>query len=220
MRLRGLLALSAGLVVWAWSAQGAADYDKLLSTSVARWGGRMHTQVGQWRSLIRASAAYSETEQLARVNGYFNQLMRFGEDSDVWGQSDYWATPMESLYRAAGDCEDFAIAKYYTLLQLGMAPDKLRLAYVRANLGFLQNAVPHMVLVYYAQPSAEPLILDNLVGEIQSASSRTDLTPVFTFNSMGIFNGTSGTTRAQAGGTGRYSKWEDLLRRARAEGFE
>jgi predicted transglutaminase-like cysteine proteinase len=127
---------------------------------------------------------------------------------------------MESLHRAAGDCEDFAIAKYYTLLQTGIPADKLRLTYVRAKLSDFQSPVPHMVLAYYEQPTAEPLILDNLVGDISPASKRTDLTPVFTFNSTGIFNGSAGTTPLQTGGTSRYSKWEDLMRRARAEGFE
>ncbi len=208
------------LVWWACAATAAADFDKLLSTSVARWGNRMVAQVGSWRNVIRASSGAAELERLTRVNNYFNQLMRFGEDADIWGQLDYWATPMESLHRAAGDCEDFAIAKYYTLLQTGLAPEKLRLTYVRAKLSALQDPVPHMVLAYYELPTAEPLILDNLVGEISPASKRPDLTPVFTFNSAGIFNGSAGTTPLQAGGTSRYSKWEDLMRRARAEGFE
>ena len=216
----GLWGLGLFLAACLWSAHGAADYDKLLSTSVARWGNRMVNQVGQWRNLIRISTPAPDLDRLTRVNNYFNQLMRFGEDSEIWGQADYWATPMESLHRAAGDCEDFAIAKYYTLLQTGVLPEKLRLTYVRAKLSDFRSPVPHMVLAYYEQPTAEPLILDNLMPEILPASRRGDLTPVFTFNSSGIFNGTAGTTPSQAGGTSRYSKWEDLMRRARAEGFE
>ncbi len=213
--LGGLLCLG----VWTTSF-GAANFDKLLSTSLARWGNRMAVQVGQWRSMIQNAPPANDLEQVNRVNSYFNRLMRFGEDTEVWGQTDYWATPMESLWREAGDCEDFAIAKYFTLLQTGVSPDKLRLIYVRAKLSALQDAIPHMVLAYYPQPNAEPLILDNLVNEIQPASRRSDLTPVFSFNSQGVFNGSAGTSVLVSGGTGRYSKWEDLLRRARAEGFE
>jgi len=219
VRLKLTLVLGA-LVLVTGSVQGVADYDKLLSTSVSRWGNRMVALVGNWRNVIRTSSASVEMERLIRVNNSFNQLMRFGEDTEIWGQLDYWATPMESLHRAAGDCEAFAIAKYYTLLQTGIPADKLRLTYVRAKLSAFQSPVPHMVLAYYEQPTAEPLILDNLVGDISPASKRTDLTPVFTFNSTGIFNGSAGTTPLQTGGTSRYSKWEDLMRRARAEGFE
>jgi predicted transglutaminase-like cysteine proteinase len=221
-RIKWHLVLVAAMVaaLLTWSAHGAADFDKLLSTSVARWGNRMVAQVSQWRNVIRNSNGTTELERLTRVNNYFNQLMRFGEDTDIWGQLDYWATPMESLHRAAGDCEDFAIAKYYTLLETGIPAEKLRLTYVRAKLSVFQSPVPHMVLAYYEQPTSEPLILDNLIAEISPASRRTDLTPVFTFNSLGIFNGSAGTTPMQAGGTSRYSKWTDLMRRARAEGFE
>jgi hypothetical protein len=105
-------------------------------------------------------------------------------------------------------------------LETGIPAEKLRLTYVRAKLSVFQSPVPHMVLAYYEQPTSEPLILDNLIAEISPASRRTDLTPVFTFNSLGIFNGSAGTTPMQAGGTSRYSKWTDLMRRARAEGFE
>ena len=76
-----------------------------------------------------------------------------------------------------------------------------------------------MVLAYYAQPEAEPLVLDNLINDIRPASRRPDLVPVFSFNSDGVFTGGAKET-APSAGTGRLSRWEDLLKRARAEGFE
>jgi predicted transglutaminase-like cysteine proteinase len=97
--------------------------------------------------------------------------------------------------------------------------DKLRLIYVKAKLDS-SPPVPHMVLAYYAQLDAEPLILDNLIPELLSASKRSDLTPVFSFNSKGIFAGIASAAKAIAGGTGRLSRWENLLNRARLEGFE
>ena len=78
----------------------------------------------------------------------------------------------------------------------------------------------HMVLAYYATPDRAPLILDNLDGAIRPASQRTDLQPVFSFNSEGIFSGAAGREQAASGGLGRLSRWEDALRRIRAEGFE
>jgi len=74
-----------------------------------------------------------------------------------------------------------------------------------------------MVLAYYASPEAEPLILDNLVGEIRPASRRPDLTPVFSFNSEGLWQG-NGSQR-MGDPVERLSRWREVLRKARAEGF-
>jgi predicted transglutaminase-like cysteine proteinase len=126
------------------------------------------------------------------------------------------------LGRSAGDCEDFAIAKYFTLREAGVDADKLRLIYVRAKTGSTDSAPTqaHMVLAYYAQAESEPLVLDNLIGDIRPASRRPDLVPVFSFNAKGVFTGISAKDATPAGGTGRLSRWEELLKRARAEGFE
>lgn len=221
---RGLSALvcclALGLMVDA--AIGAADFDKLLSSLTQRWGNAPTAKFNAWRAVVQASIAASDAERIKRVNSFFNQQLQFAEDGVVWSQPDYWATPMESIGRGAGDCEDFSIAKYFTLLQTGLAPDKLRLIYVRAKTGGAEGAPTqaHMVLAYYAQPDAEPLIMDNLIPDIRPASRRPDLVPVFSFNSAGVFAGIAGGGSAAAGGTGRLSRWEDLLQRARAEGFE
>jgi predicted transglutaminase-like cysteine proteinase len=164
----------------------------------------------------------TDADRLKRINDFFNRQIKFGEDSVIWNQPDYWATPLETLGLGAGDCEDFAIAKYYSLKEVGVAPEKLRLIYVRAKTGSSDTvgSQAHMVLAYYAQPEAEPLVLDNLINDIRPASRRPDLVPVFSFNSEGVFTGVSGKEATPAAGTGRLSRWEDLLKRARAEGFE
>ena len=86
--------------------------------------------------------------QLVEVNRFFNQAThRF--DQDLWGESDYWATPEEFIGLNAGDCEDFVIAKYFTLRYLGVADDRLYLTYVKA----LKQNVAHMVLSYFENAS-------------------------------------------------------------------
>jgi len=75
-----------------------------------------------------------------------------------------------------------------------------------------------MVLAYYAQPGGEPLILDNLIGEVRPASRRPDLTPVFSFNSEGLWQGTAGAAAGDP--TVRLSRWREVLAKARAEGFQ
>ena len=208
-------------VLLAVSALGATDFDKLLATLTQRWGAGPTPKFNAWRTLITNASSLSDNDRLKRENDFFNRQMRFGEDADIWSQPDYWATPMESIGQGAGDCEDFAIAKYFTLREAGVAPAKLRLIYVRASTGASAGSASqaHMVLAYYAQPEAEPLVLDNLINDIRPASRRPDLVPVFSFNSDGVFTGGAKET-APSAGTGRLSRWEDLLKRARAEGFE
>jgi predicted transglutaminase-like cysteine proteinase len=160
----------------------------------------------------------SELERLTLINTFFNKNIRFGTDPEVWEQEDYWATPLETLGRGAGDCEDFVIAKYFSLLALGVPETKLRFVYVRALLqqGQTLRVEPHMVLAYYKSPGADPLVLDNLASIIAIASQRSDLTPVYSFNKEGYFNGVLRTALSK--GT-RLSRWEDLLLRATNEGF-
>ena len=162
----------------------------------------------------------AEPEQLKAVNRFFNRGIRFSDDPIVWRSKDYWATPLETFSKGAGDCEDFVIAKYLSLRLLGIPDEKLRLIYVRARLGGPNSSLTqaHMVLGYYETPTAQPLVLDNLIGDIQPASRRTDLSPIFSFNSSGLW--VQGADRPSASSTERLSRWRDLVARLTEEGFE
>ena len=185
---------------------------------LSRFGPARLPLLQEWQAQLDTARILPEPEKLKRINDFFNRNITFGEDITIWNQTDYCATPLETVGRGAGDCEDFAIVKYYSLRQLGVPVSKMRLIYVKAMQGGNQRA--HMVLAYYASPSAEPLVLDNLDAAIKPASKRPDLTPVFSFNSQGIYAGAAGNAAAGAGGPGKLSRWEDLMRRARAEGSE
>ena len=169
--------------------------------------------------LLAAAVDQDDLQRLATVNEFFNRRVVFTADSEAWGQPDYWASPLETLGKGRGDCEDYVIAKYFSLMAAGVPQAKLRLVYVRAIVGGPGGAVQaHMVLAYYSAPGAEPLILDNLIGEIRPASRRPDLEPVFSFNSEGLWQGTG----AQSAGdpVARLSRWREVLAKARAEGFQ
>jgi len=168
--------------------------------------------------VLDAASELDDAGKLLAVNQFFNRRIRFREDIEVWGLEDYWASPLELLSKGEGDCEDFAIAKYFSLLALGMPAAQLRLVYVRARLaGSPGRLQAHMVLAHYAGPGAEPTILDNLVPEVLPAAQRSDLTPVFSFNSDGLWQGIG----AQAAGDplARLTRWREVLAKARAEGF-
>jgi len=90
---------------------------------------------------------------------------------------------------------------------------------VRAQIGGPNGVVQaHMVLAWYATPDAEPLILDNLITEVRPASRRPDLTPVFSFNSDGLWQGVG--PQAAGDPSVRLSRWREVLAKARAEGFQ
>lgn len=215
---RLLALLLAGLL--AWQPSTALDYAAMAETVAQRWGPAGTNRLKNWQGMLQEGMRpdSSELERLTLVNTFFNKNIRFGTDLEVWEQEDYWATPLETLGRGAGDCEDFVIAKYFSLLALGVPETKLRFVYARALLqqGQALRVEPHMVLAYYKSLGAEPLVLDNLASIIATASQRSDLTPVYSFNKEGYFNGVLRTALSK--GT-RLSRWEDLLLRAANEGF-
>lgn len=212
--VRLLLITGLQAMVWAgpsWDADRmAAAAQQQGAKAVAGWQAL--------RSVLSTTQDQGEMARLQAINDFFNRRIVFRDDLQVWGQIDYWASPFEMLGKGEGDCEDFALAKYFSLRAVGVAAAKLRLVYVRAQLGGPGGPLQaHMVLAYYAQPEAEPLILDNLISELRLASRRPDLTPVFSFNAEGLWQGTG----AQPAGDpqARLSRWRDVLAKAQAEGF-
>lgn len=154
-----------------------------------------------------------EQQLLKVINDFWNKNVLAGEDIDIWRVEDYWATPVESLGVGQGDCEDYVIGKYFSLIKAGVPVEKLRLIYVRAQVG--GSSVAHMVLGYYPTPNAEPYLLDNLSGSIRLASQRPDLTPVFSFNSQGVYVGEQPPSSVE-----RIGRWRGLLQKMRKEGFQ
>lgn len=189
------------------------DFDRLQQALIIRFGPGPITLFQEWQQLLRDGQKGVESDKLRKANDFFNRRIAFDDDITIWGQSDYWATPLETMGRGRADCEDFSIAKYYSLMEMGVPITKLRLVYVKAHRNGSQQA--HMVLAYYATPTADPLVLDNLISEIHPASRRADLSPIFSFNSAGLWQGTGNQSSKS-----NLSRWQDLLQRARAEGFQ
>jgi predicted transglutaminase-like cysteine proteinase len=168
--------------------------------------------------LFEAASGLDDAGKLRAVNRYFNQRIRFRDDIEAWGESDHWASPLELLARGEGDCEDFAIAKYFSLLALGIPRSQLRLVYVQARVvGDPGGPQAHMVLAHFAAAGAEPSILDNLVAGVLPATRRDDLTPVFSFNADGMWLGLG--TQPAGDPAERLSRWREVLALARSEGF-
>ena len=196
------------------------DFALMRQVALSRYGEDTATLVDRWRLEIASMKTLPDAAKLERANRFFNSRIRWVTDQVAWERSDYWATPLEVMGVGMGDCEDFAIAKYATLLLAGMDVDKLRITYVKLHRRDTHGArsQAHMVLAYYPEPRAEPLILDNLIPDVLAASRRTDLTPVYGFNSRGLWVG-GATTPVSRQPEAKLSRWRDLLRRALKEGL-
>jgi predicted transglutaminase-like cysteine proteinase len=161
----------------------------------------------------------TDLDLLQRVNQFFNRELRYVEDTELWGMDDYWATPVQSLWKGAGDCEDFAIAKYFSLRQRGMPAEKLLITYVKV----LNPERAHMVLTYYPDAEGEPLVLDSLIDTIEPADGRPDLLPVYAFNGEGVWLPDASDrgigNNSMAGDIKQLSRWQEVLRKMKAEGF-
>lgn len=192
----------------------AMNLGKFEAALTRRFGSAGSDTYKQWQNLRTNLASAADSDKLARVNDFFNKRVRHMDDRKAWGRADYWATPSETLGAARGDSEDIAIAKYFTLLSLDIPVEQLRLVYTRlTDTDAKRNDPVHMVLAYYATPTGDPLVLDDHFPEIRPASRRAELRPVFSFNSQHIYVQTETSTYNQP-------PWQQILQRARAEGFE
>ncbi|MGF6220677.1 cysteine protease LapG [Pseudomonas frederiksbergensis] len=216
LRFGGWLLLMSFLLVGLGSVRADRDFAQILQTAEKRYGplGPARGRIEAWSQLLQSELNQPEREQLNAVNRFFNQQLNFQDDMRIWRQTDYWATPVESLIKAAGDCEDYALAKYFSLRHLGIPSEKLRITYVKA----LNQNQAHMVLTFYSSPTADPLVLDNLIGEIRPASQRKDLLPVYAFNAEGLYlPGAHGGKRSSD--SKKLSRWQDVLQKMQIEGF-
>lgn len=196
------------------------DLDRMQSLALSRYGQSAANLVSQWRAMIDDIQRLPDDQKLVMVNDFFNSNIRWVEDPQAWGQKDYWATPLETMGNGEVDCEDFAIAKYATLILAGVDVNKLRITYVKALMDERKGSAyaAHMVLAYYPSPMADPMILDNVVRSVRPASNRKDLTPVYGFNSNGLWVGGAATSATSDPGA-KLSRWRDMLQRATEEGL-
>lgn len=115
--------------------------------------------------------------QVDAVNNYVNKV-RYITDSKNYGKSDYWATPAEFFARG-GDCEDFAVAKYAMLKQLGVPENKMRIAIVQDKI----KNIPHAVLIVYTDNG--PMLLDNQIKRTSEVASIDRYQPIYSINASG-----------------------------------
>lgn len=197
--------LIAVLMLLAAAGQGLELGSRLLEYVEQEFGSAARGRVESWEDLVAAHRDSNEIRQIEAVNQFFNER-EFRSDLAHWGESDYWATPVEFLATDAGDCEEYANAKYMTLRAMGVPDERMRITYVNAR--HLNQA--HMVLTYYPEPGAEPLVLDNLVDSIQPASQRSDLEPVYSFNGSDLWLSRQAREDRRIGTADDVQEWRHL----------
>jgi len=203
-----LLCLLAGLAL-ALEAEFAAQ---MVAWAKTKYGAAAGERVQRWVGLSKSEVNAAELDKLQNVNLFFNAVPSV-TDQQHWRKTDYWATPLELLASNGGDCEDFAIAKYFTLRELGVPDERLKITYVKARLANGGQSIAHMVLTYYPTPDAEPLVLDNLVSAIKPARERPDLTPLYSFNAGGLWAAKERVLGKWLGPAEDITLWKDLVQR-------
>ena len=128
----------------------------------------------QWRQFIKKSQNLSKKQKLKEVNKFANKYP-YITDSNLWGRSDYWATPIEFLANS-GDCEDYSIFKYVTLRELGFSADELRLVVVRDNVRDLAHAVLSVNL------NNKTYVMDSLFDAVLEQKYVPQYTPYYAVN--------------------------------------
>lgn len=218
-RQRGLIFLTFFGAFFFSMLSFGIDIPKMQDFFSKKYGSASIALFNAWSNIVTTSNDLKADDKTKRVNESLNRTITWQEDQKIWGVPDYWATPLETISKKMGDCEDFAIIKYYSLINLGVPVNQLRLVYVKAKNGngTATTELAHMVLAFYPSPDSEPYILDNMLSDIRPASRRPDLVPVFSFNSEGVYNGVA--SGGEQSGVERLSKWQDLLQRAKNEGF-
>ncbi|MGL4933290.1 MAG: transglutaminase-like cysteine peptidase [Aeromonas sp.] len=215
--MKWLMMSTSALMLYSASVQASRLSEYIASPAVRTklqevYGGSVIQRADAFARLLSPRAGTSDQQKITLVNNFFNNLT-YSEDPKLWGNEDYWANPLEFIGARGGDCEDYSIAKYYTLLELGVDEKKLRLAYVKA----VKYNQFHMVTLYFPTPKSDPQVLDNINSRILPGSQRTDLIPVYSFDAKSIWVMKSRREGTLAGSADRLAQWTSMKTRFSSE---
>ena len=167
----------------------------------------IENRLNKYKNLKTQVKDYELLRKLSHVNSFINKILP-AHDISTQASLDYWATPKEFLLQGHGDCEDYVIAKYFTLVELGIPKEKLYFAVVDIK----GEKTSHMILLYLETKESTPLVLDNLSSVVIPLTKRTKLIPKFAFNEIDAYKFTyEKFTEKVKINWGKENKWERLL---------
>jgi predicted transglutaminase-like cysteine proteinase len=164
-----------------------------------------------WQALVEQTRGDSDRHTAELINRRINRLKHISDMAN-WQRNDYWATPGEFYARGAGDCEDFAIAKFFLMNRQGVSTARLRLMVARLFNPANRKIEPHLVLLYLSPDEREPGVMDNLRDDILPLSARHDLLPVASFDTKDLWTYAAGSWKP-AGPASNLGHWSALLER-------
>ena len=166
-------------------------------------------RINNYKKLKITIKNYSEFRKLSHINSFYNKILP-QLDNQKFGISDYWSTRKEFLIEGRGDCEDYVIAKYFSLIENGFKKDKLFLSVVKVK-GEVQD---HMILLYFKNKKEIPFVLDNLSFKVLPLNKRPKLKIKFIFNEKESFLMKNYKISKRVNiDWGKENKWENLLKR-------
>lgn len=134
-------------------------------------------EIAAWENEVRnLEKLNSDLAKIAAVNKFFNQTIKYKADKDVWGKSDYWATIDETMKKGEGDCDDYAIAKYLTLREMGFAERDMRVVVLK------DKAVNEIHAVLSVRLDGKYYILDNQFSDLHTDYEITYYEPIYSIN--------------------------------------
>lgn len=176
----GSVAISAARIPAArkWQDVQSTDFsayfgDDCLARGFSGCDSRFATRIRSVRGAVGGSL---DPALLDEVNRTVNGAMTYKPDSAVWGVGDYWATPAEMAAKGAGDCEDFAIAKYWLLRSIGVPDDRLQMVLLQDT----RRQLFHAVLVVHTASGA--YVLDNVTNRLRLDTDYGQYQPIMSFS--------------------------------------
>lgn len=132
-----------------------------------------------FRAFVDGLAEREVTDQLAAVNRHVNRAT-YVSDTENYGRRDYWAAP-SGLFVRGGDCEDYVLAKYAALRQLGVPDSAMRIYVARHT----RARIAHAVLVVSTRGGS--YVLDNESDMLRPMNGIGHLQPLYSFNQVGYW---------------------------------
>ena len=133
----------------------------------------------EWAAMVRAARGQDRMSQLALVNAFFNRFP-YRTDLELYRTAEYWAAPAEFLARS-GDCEDYAVAKFFTLRELGFNNTDLKVVAVFDN----TRRIGHAIL--RASLAGQSYVLDNLTPNVLPESRFRHYKALYAMNESGTW---------------------------------
>jgi predicted transglutaminase-like cysteine proteinase len=207
----GFLFLSLIFISYTFAGAGLKNIsEKNLTKIEKKYGKKARKRIVLWDKMLEKAKKLKTLQKIKTINDFFNRI-RYLSDKKVWKKKDYWASPFEFLGVGAGDCEDYAIAKYFALRAVGIPDKKLKIVYVILKSRRFEEA--HMVLNYYHKPTSTPIVLDNAIKTLKLASKRKDLKPIYSFNASGLWQAKNKGKTLKRKGKNKLAQWKSMMSR-------